>query len=322
MIEINESSVAGIPNITIDIWPTTHWKVLWFRKLDISFRQQQQSGLLSAEDADEIKRIFLETNVYLLAVTGIVTVLHMVFEYLAFSNTIKFWKGKSDFSGLSLKTLGINCYFESITFLYLLESNEASWMILFPAFVGCLVQYWTFAKTVKVSRAASVDSSEAGGFSLCGLKISFPAAYDSKTREYDDKAVKYLTLAMIPFLIGYSIYSALYGEHKGVYSYLIYTQAQFVYFFGFAMMTPQLFINYKLKTVSQLPWRSFVFKSLNTVIDDLFSFIVKMPMAHRIACFRDDVVFAILLYQRWIYPVDKSRREEDNDEIVDEKKNQ
>lgn len=31
---------------------------------------------------------------------------------------------------------------------------------------------------------------------------------------------------------------------------------------------------------------------------------------HRLACFRDDVVFLILLYQRWIYRVDKSRANE------------
>ena len=28
---------------------------------------------------------------------------------------------------------------------------------------------------------------------------------------------------------------------------------------------------------------------------------------HRLACFRDDVIFFIYLYQRWIYPTDHSR---------------
>jgi hypothetical protein len=32
-----------------------------------------------------------------------------------------------------------------------------------------------------------------------------------------------------------------------------------------------------------------------------------MPWLHRLACFRDDVVFLILLYQRWIYRIDYSR---------------
>ncbi|KAJ7383976.1 Cleft lip and palate transmembrane protein 1 like protein [Desmophyllum pertusum] len=35
------------------------------------------------------------------------------------------------------------------------------------------------------------------------------------------------------------------------------------------MMTPQLFINYKMKSVAHLPWRMMTYKALNTFIDDL-----------------------------------------------------
>ena len=41
--------------------------------------------------------------------------------------------------------------------------------------------------------------------------------------------------------------------------------------------------------------------------DDLFAFIITMPTAHRVACFRDDIVFLIYLYQRYLYPVDPNR---------------
>jgi hypothetical protein len=50
-----------------------------------------------------------------------------------------------------------------------------------------------------------------------------------------------------------------------------------------------------------------MYKALNTFIDDLFAFIIKMPTMHRLSCFRDDIIFLIYLYQRWIYPVDKKR---------------
>jgi len=73
--------------------------------------------------------------------------------------------------------------------------------------------------------------------------------------------------------------------------------------FGFIMMTPQLFINYRMKSVAHLPWRVMSYKAFNTFIDDVFSFIITMPMMHRIACLRDDVVFAVFLYQKW-YAVD------------------
>lgn len=58
-------------------------------------------------------------------------------------------------------------------------------------------------------------------------------------------------------------------------------------FTGFIMMCPQLFINYKLKSVAHLPWRQMTYKFLNTIIDDLFAFVIKMPVLHRLSVFRD-----------------------------------
>ena len=69
------------------------------------------------------------------------------------------------------------------------------------------------------------------------------------------------------------------------------------------MMTPQLFINYKLKSVAHLPWRMMTYKALNTFIDDIFAFVIKMPTMYRLGCFRDDIVFFIFLYQKYIYKV-------------------
>ena len=72
-------------------------------------------------------------------------------------------------------------------------------------------------------------------------------------------------------------------------------------------MCPQLYLNYKLKSVAHLPWRQMTYKFLNTIIDDLFAFVIKMPLLHRLSVFRDDAVFLIYIYQRWIYRVDKTR---------------
>ena len=74
-----------------------------------------------------------------------------------------------------------------------------------------------------------------------------------------------------------------------------------------------------------MPWRMMTYKALNTFIDDIFAFVIKMPTMYRIGCFRyntpvymrrrmftnfdfrDDIVFFIFLYQRYIYKEDKSR---------------
>jgi len=130
---------------------------------------------------------------------------------------------------------------------------------------------------------------------------------EKKTQEYDALAFRYVSYGAFPCLTGYTIYSLLYETHRGWYSFVISTLTSFVYMFGFAQLIPQLIINYKLKSVSHMPMKSMIYKTLSTVIDDLFAFCIKMPFLHRLACFRDDVVFLIFLYQRWIYRIDPKR---------------
>jgi len=50
------------------------------------------------------------------------------------------------------------------------------------------------------------------------------------------------------------------------YSWLVSSLADSVYLFGFIGMTPQLFINYKLKSVAHLPWRVMAYKAFNTFV--------------------------------------------------------
>lgn len=145
-----------------------------------------------------------------------------------------------------------------------------------------------------------------------------------RTRKFDAESMRYLSYLLYPLVIGGAIYSLLYQPHKRYvsvmnlsadylnsyvnvmitsnfswYSWSINSLVNGVYAFGFLFMLPQLFVNYKLKSVAHLPWRTFMYKAFNTFIDDIFAFIISTPTAHRIACFRDDAVFLIYLYQRW-----------------------
>ncbi|KAG8344993.1 putative Cleft lip and palate transmembrane protein 1 (CLPTM1) [Trypanosoma vivax] len=305
LIELNETTVVSPLNFTITISPIRMWRLSYLVDFDQAFISNMEMGIMRIEDVEELKRIFLETNPYFLALTFTVSFLHMFFEYLAMSNDVQFWRRRKNFTGLSLRTIVMNCYSKTIIFLYLWDNDETSLTVLIPTGIAVLIEFW------KLTRTASVVRSSGGRWSL-----RFDDGYDKRTRKHDDVAVRYLMYLMVPILVGYTLYSALFNTHSGWYSFLISTQVRFIYLFGFAMMTPQIFINYKMKSVAQLPWRTFVYRALNTVVDDLFAFVVKMPWLHRLACFRDDIVFVILLYQRWIYPVD-IQREADSDEEDD-----
>ena len=72
-----------------------------------------------------------------------------------------------------------------------------------------------------------------------------------------------------------------------------------------------------------MPAKAMTYKFLNTFIDDLFAFTIKMPTLHRLATLRDDVIFFFYLYQSYAYKVDHSRVNEfgqgGDDEEVEEK---
>ena len=82
----------------------------------------------------------------------------------------------------------------------------------------------------------------------------------SKTDEVDAVGFYYLSLALYPLVTGWAIYSLLYQQHKSWWSWVINALANGVYTFGFIAMTPQLFVNYKFKSVAHLPWKVFMYK--------------------------------------------------------------
>jgi hypothetical protein len=187
-------------------------------------------------------------------------------------------------------------------------------MIIISSGFGILLELWKIQKASKVIRIENFPY----------FTIEDKESYvDSDTKEYDEIAMKYMSYATIPIILGYSVYSILYNQHKSWYSFVLNTLVGSIYTFGFINMTPQLYINYRLKSVEHMPSKALFYRFLNTIIYDLFSFIITMPTLHRISCFRDDVIFVIYLYQRWIYRVDKTRgmyateKKEEKKEIQD-----
>jgi len=204
-----------------------------------------------------------------------------------------------------------NPYFLALTgiviiLLYLIDNNEqTSYMILLTSGMGVLVEAWKITKAVDIVLVPAPESIFKRRIEIRDKHVL--SEDEKKTQEYDALAFRYVSYGAIPCLAGYTIYSLTYETHRGWYSFVISTLTSFVYMFGFAQLIPQLIINYKLKSVAHMPMKAMIYKTLSTVVDDFFAFCIKMPILHRLACFRDDVVFLIFLYQRWIYRIDPKR---------------
>lgn len=244
---VNETINTFPLNIRIE--PMPMWKFNIFATLDESMKQQSQSALggMSSGDMDEVKRMFIETNPILLGTTIAVSLLHSLFEMLAFKNDIAFWKQKSNSAGISVRTLIVNIFFQIVIFLYLFDNNqETSWMVLISQGFGLVIELWKVFKALKYELVWTPGSL----IPSLGQQAVEQTEVEDETAKYDAIAFKYLKWLSYPLLAGYAIYSLYYDEHKSWYSFVIHTLVQFVYMFGFITMLPQLYINYRLKSVS------------------------------------------------------------------------
>lgn len=227
------------------------------------------------------------------------SLLHSLFAFLAFKHDIGFWREKRSLEGVSRTAVVGNAVSSLIVFLFLLDSGTTSGIVLVSCGISVGIELWKVKKVMK-------------------FKFTFPfkiemnscSTEERKSLSLDSTGTFYIAILVSPFIVIWSVYSLLNDSYKSWYSWIIASAVKCVYAFGFVMMTPQLFINYKLKSVAHLPWRALIYKTLNTFIDDIFAFMVEMPTIHRIATFRDDVVFFIYLYQMYLYPVDNSRENE------------
>uniref|UniRef100_A0A8C7M3V6 Lipid scramblase CLPTM1L n=1 Tax=Oncorhynchus kisutch TaxID=8019 RepID=A0A8C7M3V6_ONCKI len=262
LMEIN-STCTELP-LTISYDTISLGKLRFWIHMQDAVYSLQQFGF-TEKDADEIKGIFVETNLYFLALTFFVAAFHLLFDFLAFKHDISFWKQKKSMVGMSSKAVLWRCFSTIVIFMYLFD-EQTSLLVLIPAGVGSMIEVWKVKKAFKIQVIWK------------GVKPTF---IFGKSDESERRTVEYDTLAM---------------------KYLSYLLYPMLYAFGFLFMLPQLFVNYKFIFVHP--------QAFNTFIDDIFAFIITMPTSHRLACFRDDVVFLVYLYQRWLYPVDKTRMNE------------
>ncbi|KAK3326259.1 cleft lip and palate transmembrane protein 1-domain-containing protein [Apodospora peruviana] len=316
----------------IDLNNLADWKFKTMASIDASSKEAARqaafgtpiAGGSDGSEVEMIKEIFLDTNPILLGITIIVSIAHMLLETLAFGSDIAHYRKKKDNVGISVRSILANVFMQLVIFLYLVDqSANTSWMILGSQGVGIVIELW------KVTTVVNVRVRPAAPGSVIPYRISFEDKHklsetEAKTKEYDEIAFKYMYIAGVPLLLAYAVYSLIYDTHKSWYSYIITTLVGSVYAYGFLMMVPSLYINYRLKSVAHMPSKAMMYKFLNTFIDDLFAFTIKMPFLHRIATLRDDVIFFVYIYQRWKYKVDYTRVNEfgqgGDDEDESEKK--
>ena len=289
-------------NYTIKFTMKSQW--LWNKKLEFD-ESYSSEGSYIREQWEDIKRALWDTNPILLWCYIILAVAHVILKILAFKEDIGWWLEQKTLRGVSIQSVVFDAIAQFIILLYLKDENT-NIIILATRAIGLFIQLWKLTKLFEPIMEFPYFKSR--------------AVEGDETRDFDRAAGKIFALIIIPIIIIYSIYSLFTNEYKSFYSFFLKACVGAIYAFGFLAMFPQVYVNYKLKSVAGMSGTVLAFKFVSTFIDDLFAFIMTMPMMHRIACFRDDVVFFIWLYQRHIYRVDPTRANEYGETLADEEK--
>lgn len=120
MYPLNET-LDTIP-LQLTFQPVSLFRYLLEAQMDESWKLQQSWGTSGETEVDMVKKMLIETNPYYLGLTMVVSLLHTVFDCLAFKNDVQFWKNRKSMEGLSLKAILISLACQVIIFLYLLDA--------------------------------------------------------------------------------------------------------------------------------------------------------------------------------------------------------
>ena len=127
-----------------------------------------------------------------------------------------------------MRSVFFNVFQSLIVLLYVLD-NETNTVIMISCFVGLGIEVWKIGKVVDVS--IDHDRQFLGIFPR--VMFTDKGSYEeSGTKEFDRMAFKYLGWALFPLGICYIIYSVMYNEHKGWYSFVLSSCYGFLLTFG------------------------------------------------------------------------------------------
>jgi hypothetical protein len=250
---------------------------------------------------DMLVELIKNNSTFYLIILFTVNTLHTIFSYLGFSSDISYYKNLKKLDGVYTKYIFFNIFYMFITLIYILLQG-ANFIVKIELFISFVIEIWKLKKIFKISFTLN-------NFPYI-IKLEYKQTFEQEeAKDYESEAVsmmvKYLLFPIGVIYLGYRIYYYSDNIVKNNWKSIVIFIIEYIYFllnvFGFILLTPQIYLNYKLQSVEHLPMKAMTYKFLNTIIDDLYAFAVKTPTMYRIFCFRDDVIFVIYIYQIFKY---------------------
>jgi len=173
--------------------------------LDASVEAQQGLGA-GDKETDDVIRLFSETAPWLLALTLVVSVVHMALDTLALSADVSFWSSTSSLRGVSVRSVAVQLVTNSIITFYLWHEG-ASLLVSVPQAAFSLLGVW------KLARAAGCECHRPGGSWLPKVAINSrlaATAVEGVGGEADRQAVGTMLWLLLPLAAGFSLHALVY----------------------------------------------------------------------------------------------------------------
>ena len=181
-------------------------------KMENSVQMHKDMGTPDSE-MEEVRRMFAETDSRLLVVTVVVSIVHLLFDVLAFGHDIRFWRGLKSTKGVSVRTIGIGLVMEVIVFLYLWDSGT-SVLVLFTVGGSVLVNLWKLWHARTLHRTATVKASSSQDDDV-------EMDEEEMSSEFDAIASRYMVMLLGPPIVGYAAFSLIYMQQMSWQSWML-----------------------------------------------------------------------------------------------------
>ena len=285
---------------------TVHVEINTFESYQfcLGLQQNAKSNPLMLEASEQIKYLLVKNSKNYLIFFFFTIILHLVLQSLAFKNDIQYWKNVKNFRGVSMTLIWWDLATGLVQMLYVFV-NDAPIM---NKILLSLVMVSSVYRVAKVYQMRLI-------WSFPFVWLQKPDSYKGQTNTIESKVIGVLLLILAPCFAAFFIYQVSTIDVP-LTSWVLLKQIlgasmKFVAATEFARLAPQLYLNFKLKSVPVMPWRTLAYKFVDAIIDDISNYAMGSPMLIMIIHLNDDVAFIILIFQRWLYKEDSNRFEGD-----------
>lgn len=273
-------------------------------------KQSFESNPLMKEGGEQIKYLLVKNSLQYLVFFFGMMILHVVLQMLAFKNDISYWKNVKNYQGVSMTMIWWD-------FVAVLIQLQFCFLKEAPAMMIWLLCLQVISTVYRIGKVYYKGIQPSFPF----IRLESPISYQGQTDNIERKVMRVLMMIMAPCFLTYFLYKAYYLKVEGsmafeIYSLLVSSAMNFVAATEFVRLTPQLYLNYKMKSVPAMPWRTLAYKFVDAIIDDIANYAMGSPTLVLIMHLNDDFAFLVLLYQRYLYKEDPNRVEGDDPTAV------